>query len=361
MNFYNLKDLTVLILTYKRHKELINKIEYLSHYNYKVLIIDGSPKPISKNLYYKNKKISYHHFPTENYQERIFFAEKFLKTKYVKIESDNDYFVPSSMSKSVEFLNKNINYSAVIGKCGIYSTFNKKVYIKQIFPNHKNLIKNSVYKRCDEYMQIYSPALYHSVCRTRIFKEKIKLWKKCKKIYKNEFHHFAEICLPLLCLTGGKLKCLDFLTWVRADDKIEKRLNYIGVIKLMPKADKHHFYASKLLKLSHSGYFNSFFSLFEKQTLKKNNQILYFKDLKKIYERYIFLRTKISKKSLITSRLIKIATSALPSILKKNIRFFLRKNGPELKEIINNSCKVNYRYNKSELIEINNSICKLIL
>ena len=25
----------------------------------------------------------------------------------------------------------------------------------------------------------------------------------------------------------------------------------------MPKADKHHFYASKLLKLSHSGYFNS--------------------------------------------------------------------------------------------------------
>ena len=102
MKFNRHKNLTVLILTYKRHKELQNKIRYLNQFNYKVLIIDGTPSPLLKKYYVKFKQIEYHHFPTENYHDK-FFSKNFIKTKYVKIESDNDYFVPSAMHKSVKF------------------------------------------------------------------------------------------------------------------------------------------------------------------------------------------------------------------------------------------------------------------
>lgn len=359
MKFNNLKNLTILILTYKRHRELQNKIRYLSKYNYKVLIIDGTPTPFSKRYYKQFKQIEYHHYPTENYHDRIFFSKKYIKTKYVKIESDNDYFVPSAMNKSIHFLEKNNDFSAVIGKCAIYSVFKNQVYIKSLFTKHKSLIDNNPSKRCDDYMQYYSPALYHSVCRSKIFKMNIDFWKKCKKIYKNDFHHFAEICLPLVCLINGKLKCLNHLTWIRADDKIENRLNYIGTKKIMPRPEKHHFYASKLLNMFDSGYFEKFFKLFDKEMIKKNSINFSFMSLKTIYIRYMSKRDLKSKKLLIFSKIIKICTFLIPIYLKKNIRFFLRKNGPTVNEIINKNFEVNYKFSTKELNLINKSIKSL--
>jgi len=120
------QKLTILIPTYKRHKELTKKIKYLMNFDFKVLIIDGSPKQLSTKFIGKSKNISYFHLPVENRYDRIFFAIKKIKTKYVKLEADNDYYLPSSLNKSVDYLEKNKNYSAVIGKCGLYSEYKKK-------------------------------------------------------------------------------------------------------------------------------------------------------------------------------------------------------------------------------------------
>ena len=37
----------------------------------------------------------------------------------------------------------------------------------------------------------------------------------------------------------------------------------------MPRPEKHHFYASKLLEMFDSGYFDKFFKMFEKEIIKK--------------------------------------------------------------------------------------------
>ena len=101
------KKLTIIIPSYKRHKELKKKIEYLRNFQFKVLIIDGSPKSLEKNFIEKIKKfkqIKYFHLPTENRYERIFFAKKFVKTKYMKLEADNDYYIPSALISSINYL-----------------------------------------------------------------------------------------------------------------------------------------------------------------------------------------------------------------------------------------------------------------
>ena len=53
-------NLTILILSYERHEELEKKISYwnyLSSFRYKILIIDGSTKPLKVNLKNKNQSI----------------------------------------------------------------------------------------------------------------------------------------------------------------------------------------------------------------------------------------------------------------------------------------------------------------
>ena len=66
-----------------------------------------------------------------------------------------------------------------------------------------------------------------------------------------------------------------------------------------------------------------------------------------------------SKKLLIGSQILKTLTFFLPSNLKKNIRFFLRKNGPTIDEIINNDLRVDYNFSVNELNLINKSIKNL--
>ena len=65
--------LTILILPIKDKKNY-KKILYLNNYKFKVIIVDGSPKPLKKNFINKNKKIKYT-FSSKNRYERIFFQK----------------------------------------------------------------------------------------------------------------------------------------------------------------------------------------------------------------------------------------------------------------------------------------------
>ena len=354
-----IKNLTVLILTYKRHSELKKKIFFLKKYNFNFLIIDGSPKALSKHFLNSHKKINYYHYPTENYHERIFFATKFIKTKYVKIESDNDYFIPSAMLKSIKILDKEKKFSAVIGNCGLYSKYKKNIYVKHLFKFHENIKQEDLFFRSNKYMQNYSPALYHSVCRTFIFKKNVKLWKKSKKIYGQNFDTFAEICLPLLCCFNGKIKHLDYITWIRCDDNIRKRIDYIAIRKAIGEPTNYYILGYKLLKLLNSGYLNSFISLLIKEMPKTKKDSLAFKKLKLILKNYytIGIKNKELSNNFIF-KIIKVFKLFLSSAIKKKIRFFLQLNGPLLKDIYMKTCKVDYKFNKTELKYLNYHLIK---
>ena len=99
--------------------------------------------------------------------------------------------------------------------------------------------------------------------------------------------------------------------------------------------------------------------MFEKEIIKKNSIKFLSMDLKTIYKRYMSKRDVRSKKLLIGSQILKTLTFFLPSYIKKNIRFYLRKNGPTIYEIINQKLKVDYKFSTKELNLINKSIKKL--
>ena len=137
----NHNKLTIIIATYNRQSEILKKIEFWKNYNFNIIIIDGSKKKLKLKL--DNKKIKYFHRNEFQYNKRLIFVSSKIKTKYVKLESDDDYFLPDSLLKSINFLEKKKDYSAVFGRCGIYSSYNNEVYINSIFNHHKSLTDNS--------------------------------------------------------------------------------------------------------------------------------------------------------------------------------------------------------------------------
>ena len=96
-------NLTIIILTFNRHTEIIKKIKFWNKYNFKIFIVDGSKKKINSNIKFENH-IKYFHLPNKSYHERIFFVQKKVKTNFVKFESDDDYFYPHTLFKCLDFL-----------------------------------------------------------------------------------------------------------------------------------------------------------------------------------------------------------------------------------------------------------------
>ncbi len=342
-------NLTILILSYERHEELEKKISYwnyLSSFRYKILIIDGSTKPLKVNL--KNKNIKYIHFKSRDYHERIFYSLRFIKTKYIKLESDDDYFLPYSLNESIQFLNKNKNYCAVYGQAGIYSIYKNKIFINHIFKIKQNLNSNDFKTRLKIYFSNYTPKLYYSLMRTSVFKKNVALWKKSKKIYGQKFQRFAEIHLPLTLLLNGKIKVINKLFWIRKDDDIKNRVEFTSN-KTILKNDHTYTNISKwFLKNNNLNYFDNFAINLCKITRKK---ILH-KDyiLKNILQNYhlkgIRKRMIYNKPAYVFSNFVKILT---PSMLKKIIRFNLKINGPEILDGKELKRSFNLNYNVKDI------------
>ena len=343
--------LTILILSFNRPKELRKKIEFwnnFENYNYTILIVDGSPTPSFFNI--KNKNIKYIHFKSRDYHKRVFYVIKHINTDYFKLESDDDYFLPSSLQNAIKYLDKNKNYSAVYGEAGIYSVYNNKLYINHIFKKKLDLDSNNFKKRLTSYFlnQNYSPKLYYSLMRTTFFKKNVELWKRSKKKYGNKFQRFAEIHLPLTLLMSGKIKIFNQIFWIRKDDDIKKRVEFTSNKRLIKNDHSYLNISIWSLENIKTGYFDFFGKSLCKIT---NNKKYYSKFIvHEILNNYYLNSVNKSKKNTsIKEKLYKSLKEVLPIKLKKFIRFQFKLNGPEIKKCDEFKIKFGVNYKILEL------------
>ena len=334
------KKLIIVIVSYNRQEDIIKKIKYWSNYNFNVLILDGSPKKIEKNKLKLNKFIKYIHTPKDHYHERIFKIMHLIKYKYIKLEADDDYFLPSAIIKCLKILEKNKSFSAVFGKAGLISCYQNNLYNKQLFLNDKSLLNKNFYLRLKSYFSNYSPSLYYSVMRTSVFKKNVKMWLLCKKEYQIRYKTFAEICFVMSTCFSGKIKFIDNLFWMRNDTDVRQRIEFPGI------SDDHAF---KMYKLSKSNYFDKFIKNFFTSGILREKKNTFF-----LVRNVVKLHYETAKKNFVYNKffynlIINFFKSLVPFYLKKKIRFLLRINGPSYSEICLKKVKVNYKYQSEEL------------
>ena len=283
---------------------------------------------------------------------KVFYIVKKAKTDYIKLESDDDYFSPEALTKSINFLDKYRSFSAVTGKCGIYSSFRKEVFINSIFNNHKSLLQKDSYKRLKEYFSNYSPALFYSVMRREVFENNIKVLKKSIIYYGSEYEKFSEIHLPLSICLSGKVKVIDYLFWIRKDDDIRLRVPFKSIKKIESTSGDYSEMFKDFYNKLNTKYFDKFILSLIKYNVKKKLNYISKKNLNLIIHNYYlkcYISTINKQRFYILSNLKKISTLFLPSQIKKLIRFYLRINGPSIDEILYFNRKLNYKFVSKEM------------
>ncbi len=127
-----LQNATILIPTHNRSKYLRRIMDYYSNFKVNILVCDSSSEPYAQKM---DKNVKYEHYKNYSYFKKMHNCIKKIKTPYTILCADDDFVIPESVKKCVEFMKKNSEYVSVEGECEPFLNFNKKI-IYQFTKNH---------------------------------------------------------------------------------------------------------------------------------------------------------------------------------------------------------------------------------
>ena len=162
-----LNKLTVCIFTYNRPQELIRLIKYWCQYNVNIIVMDASPQLLKIN---KHLNFEYFHVPQLSLQQRLIKFSENIKTEYMMLSPDDDFFFPGGLNETIKFLEKNPDFSSAQGlrvRFYDYPSFNwLPDYLEQLTLNFKNEDKQ------ERLIEMYKPMHYiYSVLRTSNYRK----------------------------------------------------------------------------------------------------------------------------------------------------------------------------------------------
>ena len=206
-----LEKLTIVIFSYNRHKYLKRTIKYWSDYNVKLLVLDGSDIKLEDPCL-NIKNIRYIYGPKDLYG-RVLSSINYIDTEFMMLAGDDEFYLPSALSRCIEFLSKESSFSSCGGRAIGFHTNKKNIFGGIQYPRLKDLSldSDSASVRIEDHFSSYVPAHIYSVIRS-------SKWKFiCKCTFEKEYSFFAswELQLEFLVMVSGKSKIIPELMWMR--------------------------------------------------------------------------------------------------------------------------------------------------
>jgi glycosyltransferase domain-containing protein len=248
-----LSNLTVIIPSYDRQEFLLKQFIHWSDTHAKLIIVDGSIKPIAKNiqeLFKQNGNTTYIHLE-ESVGNRLLVASKLITTPYTVTSNDDDFLIKSGVISSVEYLERNSKVVACRGQSIRAYILNNKKTIKYtgIFNRYSDYEANQqqAIQRLQYAFSRYNGATLFAVLRTDIWK---KSWVKgyTKKYSSTNVSEFFQnivvyifggvVCLPVpySIITGAfpivnnptDNRNLLFSTWAKDSEYKNEKIGFIN-------------------------------------------------------------------------------------------------------------------------------------
>ncbi len=189
----DLNNLTIVIPTYNREQIIRKSIKYWESIGVHILVLDGSDQRIFQDgLLNADSMVAYYSFPRNtsdkvvsgSYHRRMRFAVAHVKTKYVAICADDDYFLKSGINKALQILDDKNWIDSVFRPCADYRLVDGDVYWNlEYFGWRDNGFGTSadVHTRVTRTDRGYIN--YYSICRFEKWKDLIQL------CFESEFSH----------------------------------------------------------------------------------------------------------------------------------------------------------------------------
>lgn len=219
----NINKFNILITTYNRSLRLKRLLKYYDDYKeaYNVIIADSSSDEIKK----ENKKTveslsnikvsllnnySPEHGDFGRVMHKIVDAVDHVKEEYCIVVADDDFVTPTLLNKSVDFLEKNKDYSVVLGNLISFTVKNDEYGNKQFYwEKHKQFGSLTIPDVKDRLLYYFSnyrnyPSPTQGIYRTDTMKE---VWGEAAN-FSND-GAFGEILSNTMSVLCGKIKWID--------------------------------------------------------------------------------------------------------------------------------------------------------
>lgn len=198
---------SILIFTKDRPKFLIKQVEYWSSEKINIIIADGSD---FKNKFNFSDNVKYFHLPNTSVLVRMNFLYKKLKTKYFVLCADDDFLSISGLEKSLNFLEKNKEYSGCQGR---FLTISYPISSPVLSgPNYKyahskHIEDNNYINRLIEINSFPLMLYTYGVFKKSVLYFATKIWRKAEDF--EGANNFFEPIIPIASSLEGKFKSLN--------------------------------------------------------------------------------------------------------------------------------------------------------
>lgn len=215
-----LSKLTLIIPTYNRQDYALRNMRYWSGSEATVHILDGSEKTIEhERLKDIEDNIYYHHFPVSVFA-RLEKVHELVKTKYVALLADDEFYVPSATEMSIAELESDPELVAchgqAIGKLLseslIVHSSNVDNYTLGCRKGKHDLTQDDPFERMITHMDNYAPSAVYAVCRSNVWLPAIAL--ACKRVF--SCIHALELQFELSISFLGKTRAINELFLLRS-------------------------------------------------------------------------------------------------------------------------------------------------
>ena len=196
-------DFSIIVPTMNRPDFLLRLIRYYValHFQGNILIGDSSAVEIFEETAQKIKKIKgrlnilHSHLPGRSVAAAVAEMNEHLETAYVCLTGDDDFIVPDSAAKCIEFLNQNLDYVAAHGKGVLITTeTGTKTTLLGVSDYPQTIIHHDrASDRAAYHLEHYSVSLF-SV-------HKAAVWRKMIELVPGEYFSYKGITFEA-ALTG---------------------------------------------------------------------------------------------------------------------------------------------------------------
>ena len=214
-----MRKFSIIIPTYNRPEYLRRILSYYSEYGekYNIIVADsssGENKKSNKKFISSLSNLNISHlsdYPsTINPSHKIANAINYADTKYCVLCADDDFITPNGINQSVDFLEKNPDFTVAHGH---YISFylktderKKQQFCWQPIYQYKSITFPDAKSRLNFHFSNYTIPTFYGVHRTdflnMIFEETTKF---------TDDYRFGELLPSMLTLIYGKMKRLDVL------------------------------------------------------------------------------------------------------------------------------------------------------
>jgi glycosyltransferase domain-containing protein len=210
-----LSRLTVVIPTISRPDFVKRQIAFWSQFDAQVRILDGASTAIDLSQFGQiPENVQYFHEP-QKFNERLSNAWKHVDTEFACLLPDDEFFLPSGLIASLEYLDKNPTDTGCVGKVLMFFVDQGRFLTYQDYEYWKDFATDSVTAE-SRVQEVLPPNKVHKV-QFAVLRSTI--WKEIFTSSYGDFYstgYLYERMLNLHSAVLGRTVVLDELMWMRS-------------------------------------------------------------------------------------------------------------------------------------------------